>query len=165
MISILASLLAWIGAAGPPLPADAGTIDINKQIAPVINQFCASCHRPGEAAPFPLLTYEDVRKHAAQIVAVTQSRYMPPWLPAPGHGEFAGNRRLTETQLRLLARWSQEQGCTQGDPGDLPPAPALRRRMATGATRFDSADSQALSADAERDGCLSELHSPRPMCR
>lgn len=122
MISILASLLAWVGAAGPPLPADAGTIDFNKQIAPLIYQSCASCHRPGETAPFPLLTYEDVRKHAAQIVAVTQSRYMPPWLPEPGYGEFAGKRRLTETQLRLLAKWV-EQGCPQGDPNDLPPPP------------------------------------------
>ena len=122
MISILASLLAWIGAAGAPLPANAGAIDFSKQIAPLIYRSCASCHHAGEAAPFPLLTYEDVRNHAAQIVAVTQSRYMPPWLPAPGYGEFLDDRRLSETQLQLLAKWV-EQGCPQGNPADLPPPP------------------------------------------
>jgi tetratricopeptide (TPR) repeat protein len=97
-------------------------VTFDKQIAPLVYQYCASCHRSGEAAPFSLLSYEDVRKHASQVVAVTQSRYMPPWLPAPGFGEFAGERRLTNAQLRLLAEWA-ERGCPEGNPADLPPAP------------------------------------------
>ena len=60
-------------------------VTYSRDIAPLIEQNCAACHRPGEAAPFSLLTYEDVRKHARQIVAVTKSRYMPPWLPQPGY--------------------------------------------------------------------------------
>lgn len=122
MTWIVAMFLAWLQAASPALPAGERTITFNKQIAPLIYQNCSSCHRPGEAAPFPLLTYDDVRKHAAQIVAVTQTRYMPPWLPEPGYGEFAGERRLTDDQLRMLAKWV-ERGCPQGDPKDLPPAP------------------------------------------
>lgn len=72
-----------------------GTLTFNKDIAPIIFQNCAACHHPGGAGPFSLLNYQDVRKRAAQIAAVTESRYMPPWLPEPGHGEFADERRLS----------------------------------------------------------------------
>src|SRR5262249_53920850 len=65
-----------------------GTVTFNKDIAPVIFKQCAGCHRPGEAGPFPLLNYGDVKKHAAQIVEVTQRGFMPPWLPEDGHVEL-----------------------------------------------------------------------------
>jgi Flp pilus assembly protein TadD/mono/diheme cytochrome c family protein len=97
-------------------------ITFTKQVAPILFQSCSSCHRPGESAPFALLTYSDARRHATQIVAVTQSRYMPPWLPEPGHGNFAGERRLSESQIRLIADWVK-QGSPEGDPADLPPQP------------------------------------------
>src|ERR1700675_2784092 len=90
------------------LPLAAEPVTFNKDIAPLIFQYCSPCHRPGEAAPFPLLTYEDVRKHASQIVAVTERRYMPPWPPEPGYGDFIGERRLTADQLRLIAEWVQQ---------------------------------------------------------
>ena len=107
-------------------------VTFNKQIAPLIFQNCSSCHRPGETAPFPLLTYEDVRKHAAQIIAVTQRRYMPPWPPEPGYGDFAGERRLTDAQLALLAEWVKA-GCPQGNPADLPPQPQFAEGWQLGA--------------------------------
>jgi tetratricopeptide (TPR) repeat protein len=97
-------------------------VSFNKHIAPLLYQYCSSCHRPGEAAPFLLLTYEDARRHAAQIVAVTERRYMPPWLPEPGYGEFLSERRLSDDQLRLIGVWVAE-GCPQGNPADLPPPP------------------------------------------
>jgi hypothetical protein len=94
----------------------------NKDIAPLIFNHCALCHRPGQAAPFSLLTYEDARRRANQIVEVTQRRYMPPWLPEPGHGQFAGERRLTAEQIDLLQQWAAV-GAPEGDPSDLPPLP------------------------------------------
>src|SRR5437762_10129137 len=97
-------------------------VTFNKHIATLIFEYCSACHRPGEAAPFSLLTYADVLKHASQIVAVTERRYMPPWLPETGYGDFAGERRLTSQQLRLLAEWVKG-GSVEGDPRDLPPAP------------------------------------------
>jgi Flp pilus assembly protein TadD len=108
----------WLAA----LPLMAEPLTFNKQIAPLIFQYCAPCHRPGEVAPFPLLSYQDARRHASQIVAVTQSRYMPPWLPEPGYGDFTGERRLTPDQLRLIAEWVKE-GAPEGDSADLPPQP------------------------------------------
>src|ERR1700749_5107998 len=66
----------------------------SRQIAPIVYHDCAVCHHPGGAGPFSLLSYGDARRRAPQIRDVTQSRFMPPWLPAPGYGDFAGDRRL-----------------------------------------------------------------------
>lgn len=103
-------------------PALAKPVTFDKDIAPIVFHSCAPCHRPGEAAPFPLLTYQDVKGHARQIVAVTGKRYMPPWPPEPGYGQFEGTRRLSDAQIRLIARWV-ESGAPEGNPADLPDAP------------------------------------------
>jgi tetratricopeptide (TPR) repeat protein/mono/diheme cytochrome c family protein len=99
----------------------AAQVTYNRDIAPIIFHSCATCHRPGEAAPFSLLTYSDVKKHARQIVDVTRSRSMPPWLPEPQKWKFADELRLTDSELSLIQRWV-EQGAVEGDPADLPPA-------------------------------------------
>ena len=102
--------------AAPPTPTFA------HDIAPVVYQFCAPCHHPGGTGPFPLLAYEDVKKRAAQIAAVTRNRYMPPWLPEPGHGEFAGELRLSSEQIRQIADWVAA-GSPEGPPGETPSPP------------------------------------------
>ena len=111
----IAPLLLALPLAGEP-------VTFNKHIAPIVFRYCSPCHRPGEAAPFSLLNYADVHRRAAQIAAITASRYMPPWLPEPGYGEFAGDRRLTADQLRLIAEWVKA-GAAEGDARDLPAAP------------------------------------------
>ena len=93
-----------------------------RDIAPIIFENCTVCHRLGESAPFSLITFEDAREHASQIVEVTQSGYMPPWPPSPGHGEFEDERRLATEQIEMLRRWV-EDGVQRGDPTDLPPTP------------------------------------------
>ena len=97
-------------------------VTFNRDIAPIFFRYCASCHRPGEAGPFPLLTYKDAKSRAKQIAGVTQSRFMPPWLPEPGEFKFADELRLSDKQIELIARWV-EQGATEGVPSDLPPQP------------------------------------------
>ena len=74
----------------------------NKDIAPILYQHCATCHRPGEVAPFSLLTYQDASKRASLIASVTERRYMPPWKAEPNYGHFADERRLTDAQLHRL---------------------------------------------------------------
>ena len=90
-----------------------------RDIAPIIYDHCAACHRPGESAPFSLLTYDDVRKRGRQIRMVTASRYMPPWLPDPEVVSFAGERRLTDAEIERIRVWV-EQGAPEGDPADMP---------------------------------------------
>ena len=78
----------------------------NKDVAPILYQNCAICHRPGEVAPFSLLTYSDAAKRAKLISTVTEKRYMPPWKAEHGYGEFANERRLTDAQISLLRAWT-----------------------------------------------------------
>jgi Tfp pilus assembly protein PilF len=97
-------------------------VTFNKDVAPIIHGHCAACHRPGEAAPFSLLAYRDVRQHARAIVAATERRFMPPWLPETGDFPFVGERRLAAAEIETLRRW-EEQGAPEGDPSDLPAPP------------------------------------------
>lgn len=97
-------------------------VTFNRDIAPILYHSCAMCHRPGEAAPFPLLSYKDAKSHARQIAAVTQRHFMPPWLPEPGELKFADELRLTAGQIALFQKWV-DQGAEEGEPSDLPPAP------------------------------------------
>ena len=94
----------------------------NKDIAPIVFAHCASCHRPGEIGPFPLLTYQDVRQHATQIAAVTLRRQMPPWKPTRGSADFLDDRSLTDEQIALIQSWVN-RGSVEGNPADLPPTP------------------------------------------
>ena len=105
-------------------PAPGGPVTFTRDVAPVIHANCTGCHRPGESAPFSLITYEDVRRRARTIVDVVERRYMPPWLPAAGHGVFAGERRLTDAEIDTIRRW-EEQGSVEGDAAALPPLPAF----------------------------------------
>jgi Flp pilus assembly protein TadD/mono/diheme cytochrome c family protein len=94
----------------------------SRDIAPILYKNCVSCHHPGGAGPFSLLTYADAKRWGAQAVRVTQSRYMPPWLPEPGFGDFADNRRLPEADLAALRKWLHA-GMPEGNPNDAPVAP------------------------------------------
>jgi tetratricopeptide (TPR) repeat protein len=94
-----------------------------RDIAPIVLGKCAPCHRPGEAGPFNLLTYEDVSRRASQIRSVTGRRFMPPWKPVPGYVAFKGDRSLSQEQIDVIARWV-DAGAPLGDPRDLPPTPA-----------------------------------------
>jgi hypothetical protein len=90
-----------------------------RDIAPVLNANCVACHRPGEVAPFPLLTYKDVRKRGKLIAEIVKARIMPPWKPVPGYGEFVGARRLTDDQVELIQKWVKA-GMPEGNQKDLP---------------------------------------------
>jgi Flp pilus assembly protein TadD/mono/diheme cytochrome c family protein len=121
-------LLSHLGPvlAAPQAAQDASNtnsqITFNKDIAPVFFQYCSTCHRPGESGPFPLLSYKDAKSHARQLAAVTQSRFMPPWLPDPGEFKFADELRLSDAQITTIAHWV-EQGAVEGAPSDLLPTP------------------------------------------
>ena len=93
----------------------------NQDIAPILFQNCVSCHRAGGAGPFPLANYEDARRHARQLAQVTGSRYMPPWLPQLGFGDFQDERRLTEAQIRTIASWVRAGAPEGTGEGPIPP--------------------------------------------
>jgi tetratricopeptide (TPR) repeat protein len=94
----------------------------NRDIAPILFRYCTPCHRPGEAGPFPLVTYADAKARARQIAAVVSKRFMPPWLPKPQELRFVDELRLSDEQIALIQRWA-EQGAVEGAPADLPHVP------------------------------------------
>jgi mono/diheme cytochrome c family protein len=104
------------------VPRPPGTLTFSKDIAPILFARCAGCHRPGQSAPFDLLTYENAKKRAPQIAEVTAKRYMPPWLPEPGYGDFANSRRLSDDEIEMIRQWVAE-GTPEGSPADLPRPP------------------------------------------
>jgi Flp pilus assembly protein TadD/mono/diheme cytochrome c family protein len=124
-----------LGLAAPKAPKEISNtnsqVTFNKDIAPILFHYCAACHRPGESGPFPLLSYKDAKSHARQIAAVTQSRFMPPWLPEPGEFKFADELRLSDTQIATIVHWV-EQGAVEGAPSDLLPAPSFAEGWQTG---------------------------------
>jgi thiol-disulfide isomerase/thioredoxin len=93
-----------------------------RDIAPLMFSHCSECHRPGEVAPFALLNYRDAAKRAGFLARVTRSGVMPPWKAEAGHGDFLGERRLTEAQIQQFSDWA-EAGAPEGNPDDLPPTP------------------------------------------
>jgi hypothetical protein len=113
--------LMW-GIAGLGQTHAADAVTFHGQIQPLLFQHCAGCHRPGGAAPFPLLTFEDAAKRAKDLADVTARRYMPPWLPAPGSHPFVEERRLGDGDIALFRRWA-DAGAPRGDPAKAPPMP------------------------------------------
>ncbi len=114
----------WIGVVLPCLLI-AGcdrTPSFNRDIAPVIFKNCSPCHRPGEAGPFSLLTYDDVRRKAKTIQAVTRARYMPPWPADPSYSHFLGERVLSDNEIQMITTWV-DHGSPEGAPGTAPPQP------------------------------------------
>jgi Flp pilus assembly protein TadD len=106
-------------------------ITFSKEVAPIFFDKCITCHRPSGSAPFSLLTYDEARGHAVQIAAAVERRAMPPWPPEPGHGEFVGNRRLTDSQIATIKQWVAD-GTLEGDPALVPPRPSWSGRWQLG---------------------------------
>jgi hypothetical protein len=106
-------------------------VTYTRDIAPIINANCVTCHRNGQIAPFPLTSYTDVSKRAKLIADVTDSRYMPPWKPAEDFGHFAGEHRLSDREIALLKAW-HEAGAPEGDASNLPPQPTFPSGYALG---------------------------------
>lgn len=106
------------------LQPSAPRVTFTETIAPILYEHCISCHRPGEAAPFSLITYEDARMRATLMARATKSRYMPPWHVAQGYGEFVGERRLTDAQIEAFDQWVK-QGTPRGDVAKMPKRPAF----------------------------------------
>src|SRR5258706_7457724 len=121
--SVLPLVVAGIGLAAWSSPLQAAREPTyTESIAPILFEHCVHCHRPGGHAPFSLLDYDAAREHAAIIAAVTGRRAMPPWKPDAPVGAFQGERRLTDTQIDLIARWAAA-GAPEGPLAARPVSP------------------------------------------
>jgi hypothetical protein len=105
-------------------------VTFNEHIAPIIYRNCSSCHRPGEAAPFALLSYSDVKRKAKTIADATESRLMPPWKAEPASFPYRDERRLTEQEIALIRAWFK--GGMEEGSGKKPEPPKFESGWALG---------------------------------
>ncbi len=91
----------------------------SKDVAPIVQRNCQSCHRPGEPAPFSLMTYKEARPWASAIKEAVQLRKMPPWNADPHYGKFANDRSLQQSDIDTIVAWANA-GAPEGNPKDLP---------------------------------------------
>jgi acetyl esterase/lipase len=112
--------LAEVEEAGPgEKPIEVGRVTYAADVATILQQRCQECHRPGQVAPFTLLSYDDARRRSAAIREVVEERRMPPWHADPRHGKFSNDRQLTAEERAKLVAWVA-QDCPLGDAKRLP---------------------------------------------
>lgn len=105
--------------AGAAIAAPSVTPTFYKDVLPVLQNRCQSCHRPGEAGPMSLLDYKGTRPYAKAIKAAVLTNKMPPWPADPHFGKFANDRRLSEDEVKTLVAWA-DNGAPEGDAKDAP---------------------------------------------
>jgi hypothetical protein len=99
--------------------AAAAPVTFTKDVLPILQKNCQSCHRPGQIAPMSLLTYEEARPWARAMKLRVLAREMPPWFADPQHGSFANDRSLAQSDIDTISKWV-DGGAPQGDPKDAP---------------------------------------------
>ena len=157
LIAVVGSLLLASAAAA----ADAPTF--YKDVLPILQANCQTCHRPGEVAPMSLLTYEQARPWARAIKTAVVSKQMPPWFADPGYGHFSNERRLVEREIDTLAAWA-DGGAPAGDPATAPPPLDVRERLEHQARRHRR-DAEAVRAAGPRHHQLQVHRRRRPTSR
>ena len=100
----------------------AARVTFSHDIAAIVFRSCAPCHHAGEAGPFPLISYGDVKSHARQIVDVTSKRLMPPWLPSQDGLLLEDDSHLSGDEIALFQKWVAA-GTPEGNRDEVPPAP------------------------------------------
>src|SRR5512141_1831900 len=109
--------------AGFALAADTASITFHKDVEPILQRNCQTCHRPGQVAPMSFLTYQNVRPWAKAMKAAVLARKMPPWFADPQHGPYLNDRSLKQNEIDTIAQWA-DAGAQEGDAKDAPVAVA-----------------------------------------
>lgn len=116
----------------PSVSSDqSAAVTFNKDVLPVVQKNCQSCHHPGGIAPMSFLTYESTRPWAKAIKSAVVNRKMPPWFADPHVGEFSNAPSLTQADIDTLAAWA-DNGAREGNPSDKPAPPEFREAWREG---------------------------------
>ena len=131
-------LLAGLAATVAAIAADSSSpVTFSKDVLPILQKNCQSCHRPGQIAPMSLLTYQDARPWAKAIKTAVSTRKMPPWFADQKYGHFANDRSLKQTDIDTMAKWV-DSGAPEGNPKDAP-APVAWPKEGWGITNLEAA--------------------------
>ena len=99
---------------------ETASVTFNKDVLPILQKNCQTCHRPGEIGPMSFLTYKDTRPWAKAMKNAVVNRQMPPWFADPNYGHFANDKRLSDAEIKTIAMWA-DNGAVEGDAKDAPP--------------------------------------------
>ena len=110
----LAGMLGTVAMAATSSP-----VTFNKEVLPVLQKNCQTCHRPGEITPMSLLTYKDARPWAKAIKSAVVNRKMPPWFADPKVGHFANDMTMSDADINTQVSWV-DNGALEGNPKDAP---------------------------------------------
>src|ERR1041384_6297517 len=113
---VISGLLFAVASIAAPTPS---SVTFTKDVAPVLQKNCQGCHRPGEAAPMSLLTYQQARPWAKAMKEAVLLKKMPPWFADPHVGNFKNDRSRSQKEIDVLVAWA-DAGAPEGDPRDLP---------------------------------------------
>ena len=133
-IALLSAVVVVSAGVSVPITAQQPAAPVptyTKDVAPILFKQCASCHRPGEAAPMSLMTYEQARPYAQAILNAVQKGTMPPWHAEAPAGTFHNERILSDVERRTLIDWASG-GAPRGDVTDLPAAPTFAEGWSLG---------------------------------
>jgi len=132
-----------------------------QDVAPILHEKCSACHRPGGPAPFDLLTYEDARTQALQILGAIEEGRMPPWLPIPGDVEFEGDRSLEGEEREILRAWF-DGGMRSGELTDMA-LPSFEDGWALGAPDRTIRTTRSFPVPATGEDIFRNLVIPVPL--
>ena len=113
---------AFLPGAPPPPGAGASAPTFYQDVLPILQQHCQRCHRPGEIAPFSLVTFDQARRRASDIRDAVSEKVMPPWFADPRFGRFSNEASLTPQEISTLVAWADGRA-PAGNPQDAPPPP------------------------------------------
>src|ERR1700727_3144403 len=120
-VAVLVGLALIVTGVSVANPTEKPAPTFYKNVLPILQDHCQSCHRAGEPAPMPLETYEQTRLWAPAITHAVEMKMMPPWFADPRYGHFANDSSLTPQQIAAIITWAS-QGMPAGEPHDAPPA-------------------------------------------
>jgi hypothetical protein len=120
LVCVLLTAVTAVGAEVSS-PTSDQSVTFNKDVLPILQKNCQTCHRPGEAAPMSFLTYESARPYAKAMKAAVLNKKMPPWFANPQVGEFRNAPALSEADVRTLSAWA-DGGAREGSAADKPAA-------------------------------------------
>ena len=119
---VSASVLLVMAVKSSAARSKGAEVTFTRDVAPILFESCARCHRPGDIAPFSVLEYKDVRPWARSIREKVLTREMPPWHADPRYGDFRTAALLSPKAIETIVAWVDE-GAKEGDPKLLPPVP------------------------------------------
>src|SRR5262249_39086396 len=119
-ITRLCFAIVMLGGTAVAAEIASSPVTFNKDVLPILQKNCQTCHRPGQIAPMSLLGYKEARPWAKAMKTAVVSRKMPPWFADPQYGHFLNDHSLSQNDIDTIAKWA-DTGAAEGNSKDAPP--------------------------------------------